>query len=93
MFSSSLWFRLTRIHCEHVRRALSKSRGVSMEKISSRISAGAMFAAGGDEMLVELHFERCRAFDMYLVPDLFKTEGIDLVEPRLVCMTEAFVDI
>jgi hypothetical protein len=35
-----------------------------MEKISSRISAGATFAAEGDELLVELHFERCRLCDI-----------------------------
>lgn len=93
MFSSSLWFRLVRIHCEHVRLALSKSRGVSMEKISSRISAGAIFAAGGDDLLVELHFESCRPCDMYLFVDLFEIEGIDLVDLRLVCVMEAFVDI
>lgn len=62
-----------------------------MEKISSRISAGAIFAAGGDDLLVELHFESCPLCDMYLVAELF--EGIGLVDLRLVCVTEAFVDI
>lgn len=93
MFSSSLWFRLVRIHCEHVRRALSKSRGVSMEKISSRISAGAIFAAGEDDLLVELHFESGWLCDMYLVADLFEFEGIGLVDLRLVCVMETSVDI
>jgi hypothetical protein len=63
-----------------------------MEKISSRISAGATFAAEGDELLVELHFERCRLCDIYRVSYFFKIEGIDLVDLCLVCV-EAFVDI
>lgn len=72
---------------------MSKSRGVSMEKISSKISAGAIFAAGGDDLLVELNSESCRLCEMYLVADLFKIEGIGLVDLRLVCVMEAFVDI
>jgi hypothetical protein len=62
-----------------------------MEKISSRISAGAIFAAEGDE-LAELHFERCRFCDIYRFSCFFKIEGIDLVDLCLVCV-EAFVDI
>jgi hypothetical protein len=62
-----------------------------MEKISSRISDGAIFAAEGD--VLGLHFERCRLCDIYPAPDLSETEGIDLVELRLGCMIDAFVDI
>ena len=91
MVSRSLSLRLTRIHCEHVRRALSKSRGASMEKMSSKISGGAMLAADRAGLVFRLDLGKgwsCGG-EMRPVSLSLRVGCIDTLEFRFLCAIES----